>query len=113
MCCEVHRLCIPCHQIHTVHADVAKQVEAVAQAQSALKSAQEDLAKQRAVVVDAEAAMKAAQAEAAAAAEKMKIEKETGAEYTEEAIRAVTAADVQLQQAKVSPEHTIPVSVRQ
>jgi septal ring factor EnvC (AmiA/AmiB activator) len=82
-------------------ADVAHQVKQLKQTQSALKKAQEQLALQQTKAAEAEAAMKAAQAEAAAAAESMKLEQETGAQCTEEAMCVMTAVEVQLQEAKV------------
>lgn len=89
-------------------ADIAQQLAQVAQIQAALKESQDQVVQQKAIATQAEAAMKMAQAEAAAAAENVKLEKETGDQCTEEAMRAMTAVDVQLQQAKVRPTFLVP-----
>lgn len=80
---------------------MTREKEQVAQLQSALKESQAQVEQQQAIATQATAAMKAAQSTAAAAAEVVKQEQETGAQCTEEAMRAMTAVDVQLQEAKV------------
>jgi uncharacterized membrane-anchored protein len=81
-----------------VLADVADQMQQVTQAQAALKESQAQLEQQQAV---------ATQAEADAASESMRLEKETGAQYTEETIRALTEVHVQLQQAQACASHQL------
>jgi hypothetical protein len=90
-----------------VLADVADQMQQVTQAQAALKESQAQLEQQQAVATQAEADMRSAQAEAAAASESMRLEKETGAQYTEETIRALTEVHVQLQQAQACASHQL------
>lgn len=85
----------------SVHADVAHEKQQAAQAQAAVKQLEEQLEQLRATATQAEAAMKAAQAEAAASGERVKLQEQTGAQCTEEAMHVAAAADVQMQLQRV------------